>query len=237
MAWLEVIHRLRRWLGVRGREGTRALVTLLVAALVLGVAAAQPHDPAAARLAAQLQYQASRLQVAEWALPAGEYAWTIEMRCETEALCAQAFGAPILAPWQESYSFVGHLSSDGKRMSYYGANIYRGRPGAGPEGACDDPHATPFSGLCIFGERADAFLRISALPGPLYGQLTIWVKNSLLYSPRSDGDNHVLPCPCGPEGIETPTPGVPMTLSTRDFLSGAEPPAGVTMAVQLVKLP
>ncbi|GMA15233.1 hypothetical protein E5F05_01300 (plasmid) [Deinococcus metallilatus] len=171
------------------------------------------------------------------ALPAGEYAWTIEMRCETEALCVAAFGQPVLPPWWESFSFFGHIHSDGRTMTYIGSNIFRGRPGAGPEDACDEPHVKPFSGMCIYGEKAEAFLRTSGFPdGVLKGKPTIWARNSLLYAPRANSQNHVIPCPCGPEGTETPTLATPGTLTTQDFFGGRTP-RGVTMLVQLVKLP
>lgn len=53
----------------------------------------------------------------------------MEFRCVTHEACIETFGLPTLAPWQESYTFVAHLSSDGTRMSYRGASGYRGRAG------------------------------------------------------------------------------------------------------------
>ncbi len=57
----------------------------------------------------------SRAQQNPNALPAGEYAWTIDLRCVTEERCKAAFGgeSPIPA-WWECFSFAGHINSDGK---------------------------------------------------------------------------------------------------------------------------
>jgi hypothetical protein len=172
------------------------------------------------------------------ALPAGEYAWTIDLRCVTEELCKAAFGgeSPIPA-WWESFSFAGHIKSDGNTMTYAGADVFRGHAGAGADGACDAPFETAFSGVCIYGEKGEAFINTSALPSPiLNGKPTIWIKNALLYSPRSSGENYVTPCPCGPEGEDEQTPATPGTYTTKDFFGGKKP-IGVSLNVQLVKLP
>ncbi len=173
----------------------------------------------------------------ESALPVGEYAWTIEVRCATVDFCKTAFGESPMPVWWESFSFIGHISSDGQKMTYYGADIYRGRPLAGPKGMCDAPFEKPFSGVCIFGEKGEAFVKISALPSPLLnGKPTIWIRNAFLYSPRPGAANYVTPCPCGPEGEDEQTPAMLGTFSTEDFFGGQKP-AGVTVLVQLVKLP
>ena len=172
------------------------------------------------------------------ALPAGEYAWSIDLRCVTEDLCKAAFGgeSPI-PPWWESFSFAGHISSDGTKMTYSGADIFRGRSGAGPEAACELPFEHPFSGQCIYGEHGEAFIKTSSLPSPvLNGKPTIWIRNALLYQPRSNAENFVTPCPCGPEGEDQQTPAIPGTYTTKDFFGGKKP-IGVTLNVQLVKLP
>ena len=180
----------------------------------------------------------SRAQPNPNALPAGEYAWTIDLRCVTEELCKAAFGGESPIPsWWESFSFVGHINSDGNTMTYAGADVFRGRAGAGAEGACTAPFETPFSGVCIFGEKGEAFIKTSALPSPvLNGKPTIWIKNALLYSPRISGENYLTPCPCGVEGEDEQTPATPGTYTTKDFFGGKKP-VGVSLNVQLVKLP
>lgn len=180
----------------------------------------------------------SRAQQTPNALPAGEYAWTIDLRCVTEELCKAAFGgeSPIPA-WWESFSFIGHINSDGNTMTYAGADVFRGHASAGAEGACDAPFETPFSGVCMYGEKGEAFIKTSALPSPvLNGKPTIWIKNALLYSPRISGTNYVTPCPCGAEGEDEQTPASPGTYTTKDFFGGKKP-IGVSLNVQLVKLP
>jgi hypothetical protein len=174
----------------------------------------------------------------ESALPAGEYAWTIDVRCITEELCKAAFGgeSPI-PPWWDSFSFAGHITSDGETMTYSGADVFRGRAGAGPAGACDAPFETPFSGVCIFGEQGEAFVKTSENPSPiLQGKASIWIRNATLYQPRADAENYTTPCPCGPEGEDEMTPATPGTYTTKDFFGGKKP-VGVSVNVQLVKLP
>lgn len=223
--------------------------TKRVALLALLAALATWAASQSALIVAQREYQASRLAAfyqhrAEQglpggALPAGEYAWTMEFRCVTHEACIEAFGFPILAPWQESYTFAAHLTSDSTRMRYRGASVYRGRAGAGAAGACEDPNLVPFSGTCVFGESAEAFIvRDPAYPpSELAGRPLLWVRNALLYSPLLDGSNRAVPCPCGPDGEPTPTPAALETLSTDYFAHGRPVPAGVELTVQLVKLP
>lgn len=174
----------------------------------------------------------------ESALPAGEYAWTIDVRCITDELCKAAFGGESPIPvWWDSFSFAGHITSDGEMMSYSGADTFRGRAGAGPAGACDAPFETPFSGVCIFGEKGEAYVKTSENPSPiLNGKPSIWIRNAILYSPRPGGENYTTPCPCGSEGEDEMTPAAPGTYTTQDFFGGKKP-VGVSLNVQLVKLP
>lgn len=238
--------------GRTGRPGTkegakvRVTVALALALAIMGASwsAAPPQV-----IEAQLQYQRSRIEANRLerlaqrrigsALPAGEYAWSMDFRCVTHESCVEAFGFPLLAPWQESFTFAAHLTSDGKRMHYTGANIYRGRAGAGELGNCEDPGAIPFSGVCVVGETAEVFVMLEpANPtSPSSGRPWLWVRGALQYAPLSTGGNRVIACACGGDGVATPTIALPGTLDTAFFAGGREVPEGVEMTVQLVKLP
>lgn len=236
----------RRYLASRtgiSRRTARACAALLAALLTLA-AAAQPH-----LVEAQREYQRSlltayyqqriALDLPGSALPAGEYAWTMEFRCPTHEDCVEAFGFPLLPPWQESYTFVAHLTSDGERMSYSGANVYRGRAGAGEVGVCEDPNRVPFAGTCVFGESAEAFVRLDPTypPDRLAGRPLLWVRNARLYAPLPDGGRRSLPCTCGFEGLPTPTLALLNTLHADYFAAGRAVPPGVAFTVQLLRLP
>ena len=224
-------------------KGVAVLALVLLATLCSGTAA-QPY-----LIEAQLEYQQSRQTayfdqraaegLAGGALPAGEYAWTMEFRCETHEACIETFGFPLLPPWLESYTFAAHLTSDGTRMSYGGANVYRARESTGRKAVCEDPTNVPFEGTCVFGETAEAYVLFVPTdpPGPMAGRPLLWVRNAQLFVPLPDGSNWSLPCTCGAQGIATPTPAVPDTLYAEDFVDGRVVPPGVVLTVQLVKLP
>lgn len=198
---------------------------------------------------AQLEYQQSRVEAYRRrraadgligsALPAGEYAWTMEFRCDTYEACLDTFGFPLLPPWQSGLTFVAHLSSDGYRMHYTGANVYRGRDGVDEPHTCEDPMNVAFSGTCVAGETAEVFVVLDpSYPATeLVGRPWLWVRNANQFMPLASGGHTIVPCACGPDAVATPTIAVPMTLGTEFFAGGREVLPGVELTVQLVKLP
>lgn len=233
-----------RWQAPHSRRGLVAGRIVIWLAVALGtIATAQTY-----LIDAQLEYQRSRitayhqhriqLGLAGGALPPGEYVWTMEFRCVTHEACIETFGFALMAPWQESYTFIGHVTSDGVTMSYRGASVFRGRAGAGDDATCQDPNNVPFAGTCVFGESAEVFVK-SADPeavGTSVAVPLLWVRNATLVSPQLDGDNRSLACTCEIEGVPTPTPAIIGTLHAADFAGDREVPAGVELTVQLVKV-
>lgn len=237
---------------VSSTGSSRRLVVLkaiaaVFAVMVFGALASTSAQPGV--YGAQLEYQQSRVEAyrrqraAEGligsALPAGEYAWTMEFRCDTYEACLDTFGFPLLPPWQTGFTFVAHLSSDGYRMHYTGANVYRGRDGADEPHTCEDPMNVAFSGTCVAGETAEVFVVFDpSYPATeLVGRPWLWVRNANQFMPLATGGHTILPCACGPDAVATPTIAVPMTLGTEFFAGGREVLPGVELTVQLVKLP
>lgn len=213
---------------------------------------------------AQLEYQRSRLAAYAMerearglpggALPAGEYSWTMDLRCTTSEACATAFGAGPLPDGEESFTFVARLWSNGTRMRYSGASVARGAAWAAAGAACgiwssvggqslaaapSDPEAAATDGVCLSEESGEAFV-LAAPTHPLaalVGRPLLWLKAASHDQPAGGVPGALVACGCGVAGgLATPTVAVPGPANADYHADGGRLPPGVQLTVRLVKV-
>lgn len=172
------------------------------------------------------------------ALPAGEYAWTMDFRCPTPEECREAFGVRLLHEGEESFTFVAHLISDGTRMTYRGASVRRAASGAAGLPGCGGVSAPGAASVCVTAESGEAYvLAATSYPlAALAGEPLLWLKAPGLNGYAADGEELAGVCACGAEGLATPTPALPGTATADVMATSGTLPPGVALTVQLVKL-